>query len=179
MSLFLKIVLLGAAVLLPAMAQAFRMPEVEAQRAAMKKLSFLVGTWSGEARLYRGPGEPVEVAQTEAAQYKLDGLLLVIEGVGRAKSDSKPVLQALGLMSYDDAAGTYHMRAFNDGRWLETDVKLAPGGKGLTWGFDFGAFKTSALLEINDKGEWTEHHEVVVGSQPPRKLMEVTVRPRK
>ena len=50
----------------------------------MKKLSFLVGQWSGQARMQRGPGEGLELAQTENAQYKLEGLVLLIEGTGRA-----------------------------------------------------------------------------------------------
>jgi hypothetical protein len=56
------------------MAQPLRPPDVEAQRAAMKKLGFLVGEWSGEASVLRGPGQFVELAQTESAQFKLDGL---------------------------------------------------------------------------------------------------------
>ena len=67
------------------MAQAPNTPNVEAQRAALKKLDFLVGEWSGEASVLRGPGLFVEMTQTESAQYKLDGLLLEIAGVGRAE----------------------------------------------------------------------------------------------
>jgi hypothetical protein len=63
------------------MAQTPRPPDVEAQRAAMKKLGFLVGEWSGEASVLRGPGQFVQLAQTESTQFKLDGLVLVIEGV--------------------------------------------------------------------------------------------------
>ena len=63
----------------------------------MKKLEFLVGDWSGEATVLRGPGQFVELAQTESVQFKLDGLVLVIEGTGRTKTDGKPTLQALGI----------------------------------------------------------------------------------
>lgn len=150
-------------------------PNLDAQRAAMKRLAFLVGKWTGEARIHRGPGEPVILAQSEHAQYKLDGLLLLIEGIGRDKTDGAPVLQALGIISYDDAAGAYRMRAFNDGRFLETVVKLSGDGLSLTWGFALEDIKTSSVLRINDKGEWTEHHEIAVGSQPPRTLMELSV----
>src|ERR1051325_4140531 len=116
------------------MAQLPRVPDLAAQRAAMKAVSFLVGKWAGEARLWRGPAEPVEWLQIEEAQYKLDGLILVIEGVGRAKDGGQAVLQAFGIISYDDESGTYRMRAFNDGRFLETSVELLEAGKGLTWG---------------------------------------------
>jgi hypothetical protein len=153
-----------------------RTPDIAAQREAMKKLAFLIGKWSGEASVLRGPGQWVQMTQTEEALYKLDGLVLMVEGVGRAKSDGAPVLQALGLVSYDDEAGVYRMRAFNDGRWLETEVKLAEDGTGITWGFALGEFKTSSLLRINDKGEWTELGELTIGTQPPRKFMELVVR---
>lgn len=162
---------------MPAMSQTPRMPNTETQREAMKKLSFLIGSWRGEARLFRGTA-PVELIQTEVAQYKLDGLILMIEGVGQTKSDGKSALQALGVLSYDDAAGAYHMRAFNDGRWLETDVKLAESGKGLTWGFVLGEFRIKSSLQISESGEWTEFHEITVGAGTPRKLMEVAVRPQ-
>ncbi|MGB9458281.1 MAG: hypothetical protein WCB12_19695 [Bryobacteraceae bacterium] len=155
------------------------MPNLDAQRSAMHKLSFLIGKWSGEARTYRRPAETVELVQTEEAQYKLDGLVLTIEGVGRVKSDGKLALQAFGVVSYDDEKEAYTMRAFNDGRWLETEIKLAEGGRGITWGLSFGEIKTTSLLRINEKGEWTELTEITIGSQPPRKFMELTVRPQR
>ena len=160
-----------------AWSQAPAQPNLDAQRAAMKKVSFLAGKWSGEGRMLR-PAGPIDFLQTENAHYELDGLLLVIEGVGKSKSDGKPLLQALGIMSFDDASGTYHMRAFNDGRWLETDVKLT-AEKELSWGFSIGEYRTHSVLRISEKGEWTESHEIARGSEPPRKLMEITVRPQR
>jgi hypothetical protein len=145
----------------------------------MGKLSFLVGKWTGEARILRGDGESLELVQTELAEYRLDGLLLLIEGIGCNKADGKAVLKALGIISYDDEAGSYHMRAFNDGRYLETEVKLAEDGKGMSWGFALGDIKTNSVLRINEVGDWTEFHEIRIGSQPPRKLMDVRVSPRK
>src|SRR5499427_10118208 len=106
----LKSCLLIPMLLVPCMVQQVRIPNVEVQRAAMKKLSFLVGKWSGEACMLRGPGAPIEMKQTEEAEYKLDGLILTIEGVGRTKSDDRPVLQAFGVISYDDENGSYRMR---------------------------------------------------------------------
>jgi len=141
----------------------------------MKKLSFLAGKWSGEARILHGTGDPLELVQTEEVQYKLDGLILIIEGIGRSKADGKTALQALGFLSYDDEAGMYRMRAFNDGRYTETEVKLAGDGQGLSWGFTVGQYKTSDTLRINEKGEWTELHEITIASQPPRKYMELRV----
>jgi hypothetical protein len=160
------------------MSQLPRVPDLEAQRAAMKEVSFLVVKWAGEARLLRGSAESMELLQTEEAWYKLDGLILVIEGVGRTKS-GQPVLQAFGIISYDDESATYRMRAFNDGRFLETQVKLLEEGKGMTWGFVLGAIRTNSVLRINENGEWTELAEITIGPEPPKKLLELTVRPQK
>jgi hypothetical protein len=163
------------ALLVPRMTQPPRVPDLETQRAALKKLDFLVGKWSGEARVLRGPGEPLELIQTEEAQYKLDGLILIIEGLGKSKADGKVALQALGIVSYDDEAGTYRMRAYNDGRYFETDLKLSENGKEVSWGFALGDIKTSSMLRINEKGEWTELTKIAIGSEPDRKFMELTV----
>jgi hypothetical protein len=154
------------------MADLPRVPDLTAQRVAMKKLGFLVGKWSGEARLLRGPGEWVDLQQSEEAQYKLDGLILVIEGVGRTKSDGQSVLQALGLLSFDDETAT----SFNDGRFLESEVKLLDQEKVMSWGFALGPVTTKSVLRINESGEWTELAEITIGSEPPKKLLELTVR---
>ncbi len=161
------------------MTQLPRVPDTEAQRAAMKKLSFLVGKWTGEARIFRGVGESLELVKTEVAEFRMNGLVLMIEGIGCAAADGKPALQALGMISFDDESGTYHMRAFNDGRYLETEVMLAENGIGMTWGFTLGEIKTSSLMRIGELGDWTELHEITIGSQPPRRFMEVRVSPRK
>ena len=117
----------------------------------------------------------MELFQAEEAQFKLDGLL-VIEGTGKTLSEDQQVLQALGIISYDDESATYHMRAFNDSRSLETELKLLSDTQGLAWGFTMGDIQTKSVLRINEKGEWTELHEIVIGFQLSKKLMEMTVR---
>ena len=67
------------------------------------------------------------------------------------------------------------MRAFNDGRWLETEVKVADSGSSISWGFALGAFKTATVLRINENGEWTEHREITMGERP-QKMMDLKVR---
>jgi hypothetical protein len=158
------------------MAHLPRVPDLNVQRAAMKKLEFLVGKWNGEARLLRGPGEWMDLNQSEEAQYKLDGLILVIEGVGRRKSDGYSLLQAVGVISFDDETASYRIRAFNEGRFLESNMKLLDQDKTMNWGFVLGEVTTKSVLRINERGEWTELAEIKIGSEPPRKLLELTVR---
>jgi hypothetical protein len=158
------------------MPQTPRVPDLNAQRAAMQKLAFLIGKWTGEACLLQGPGQSIDLLQTEEAQYKLDGLLLVIEGVGRSKSDNQLILQALAVISFDDESATYQMRAFNDGRFLESELKLLDEPNAISWGFALGPLKSNSVLRLNNRGEWTEFAELIVGSAPPKKLIELTVR---
>lgn len=148
------------------------------QRVAMQRLSFLTGSWSGEAHVRRGAGDLVTLAQTEEVQYKLDGLVLVIEGTGRPRTDQRPFLQALGIISFDDVTGAYRIRAWNDGRFLESEIQLLSDGKSLHWGFGAGDIRSTTFLRIDKDGQWTENAELMVGSQPPRKLMDLTVRRR-
>jgi hypothetical protein len=101
---------------------------------------------------------------------------LVIEGTGRTPTDQTPVIQALGIISYDDATGTYRIRAWNDGRFLESEVQLLDDGKSLHWGFGVGEIRSRSVLKIEKDGQWTEVAEVVIGSQPARKLLDLTVR---
>jgi len=156
-----------------------RTPNLQSQREAMEKLDFLIGKWIGEAHLLRGATEFVKLIQTERTQFKLDGLILTIEGVGKTISGDQTLLQAFGIISYDDETATYSLRAFNDGRFLETEVKLLEHEKGLTWSFAVGEIKTKSVLRINERGEWTEVAEIFVGSQPPKKFLQLTVRPQK
>jgi len=41
-----------------------------------------------------------------------------------------------------------------------------------------GDIKTSSVLRINERGDWTELHEIAIGAQPPKKFMEVRVSPQ-
>ena len=71
------------------------------------------------------------------------------------------------------------LRAFNDGRFLESPLKLLDQGLGMSWGFTLSEIKTNSILRINDRGEWTELAEITIGSNPPKKLLELTVRRQK
>ncbi|MCX6629569.1 MAG: hypothetical protein NTW28_18275 [Candidatus Solibacter sp.] len=148
-------------------------PNAAAQREAMKKLDFLVGQWSGPASVSRGPGEPLKLTQSETVQFKMDGLVMLVEGTGRDAA-GKIVFQALATICYDDATSTYRFRAYNDGRYLDTDLKVTP--KGFEWGYTAGPLKVNNVMRINEKGEWVETTESTYGATPPRKSVEMTLR---
>lgn len=136
----------------------------------MKKLSFLAGKWSGNALVTRGPGEPLRIRQSEEVQYKLDGLALLVEGTGR-NAEGQIVFQALAVISYDEAARTYRFRSYNDGRYLDTELKVSP--RGFAWGFAAGPVRVNNAMRINEKGESEETTEAVRGSAAPMRMVEM------
>src|SRR5437879_4956888 len=140
------------------------------QREAMKKLDFLAGKWSGDASVSRGPGAPVKVRQTEEIDYRLGGLVMLIQGTGR-NPDGKIAFQALATVSYDDHAGTYRFRAYHDGNYLDTVLNVM--AKGFSWAYEAGPAKVVNTMSVNENGEWVETTEVAVGANPPRKSVEM------
>lgn len=148
-------------------------PNVEAQRAAMKKLAFLTGHWSGEGHVARGRAGELAIVQTEAVEYKLDGLVLEIEGASRDAS-GKIVFRALATVAYDDATGKYHFRAYNDGRYLDADLDVTPNG--FAWGYESGPLKVKNTMRLDEKGQWVETTETAYGSAPPRRSLEMTLK---
>src|SRR4051812_12794500 len=147
-------------------------PDVAAQKQAMKKLDFLVGKWSGDASVWRGPGGPMKIRQSEEIEYRLGGLGLLVEGTGR-NADGKIVFQALATISFDDLTSTYRFRSHSDGRYLDTEVKVTRGG--FSWGFEGGPLKVTNVMHVNEKGEWMETPESTFGANPPRKTVEMVL----
>lgn len=161
-------------ILLAAFCCAQQPPNLPAQREAMKKLTFLVGKWSGVATTRRGQNETVKVKQTEEVQFKLGGLLLLIEGTGRNSDTGDVMFNALATIAYDEAAKVYHFRAYNDGRYLDTELKVPENG--FEWGYKAGPVDVRFVMSLNDKGEWVETGNVKLGDNPPQRTFEMTLR---
>ena len=142
----------------------------EVQREAMQKLSFLAGQWSGPVTIVRGPGEPLHLTQTEVVEYKLDGLVMLIEGKS-TNAGGKVMFSALATVAYDDASHAYRFRAYNDGHYLDTELSVTDNG--FSWGFTAGPAHIVNSMHLTDKGEWNEVSEVTVGSNPPHRSVEM------
>jgi hypothetical protein len=165
----LAVVLLG----LSSLALSAQQPapsSADVQREAMRKLSFLAGNWSGPVTIIRGPGEPLHLTQTEDVQFKLDGLVLLIQGASR-NPEGKVVFSALATVSFDDASHTYRIRAYNDGHYV--DNELAVPANGFSWSFAAGPAHIVNTMHLTDKGEWSETTDATFGSNPPRRSVEM------
>jgi hypothetical protein len=146
---------------------------VDAQREAMRKLSFLVGRWSGPVTITRGPGEPLHLTQSEFVTYKLDGLVLLIEGQSKSP-DGKVAFSALATISYDDESRAYRFRAYNNGRYLDTELTVPESG--FSWGFTSGPAHVVNAMHLTDQGQWNEVTDVTMGDNPAHRSMEMTLR---
>lgn len=121
----------------------------------MKKLEFLAGKWVGPASAQTGPGKTVQLNQTEQIEYRLDDLLLTIEGTGRDPESGKVLFHAFAVVSYDEAAGEYAIRAYSDGRKI--DSRLESDGKGFAWSMSVGnGVNVRHVMRLTDKGNWSE-----------------------
>ncbi|HKW17487.1 MAG TPA: hypothetical protein VJO35_08275 [Terriglobales bacterium] len=145
-------------------------PNVDAQRDAMRRLSFLVGHWSGPVTISRGPANLLHLTQTEDVAYKLDGLVLLIEGKSTGP-DGKIEFSAFATVAYDDASHAYRFRAYNDGRYLDTELSVPD--RGFAWGFTAGPAHITNTMHLTQKGEWDEVTEVTFGSNPPHHSVEM------
>ena len=142
----------------------------DVQREAMRKLSFLAGHWSGPVTIVRGPGEALHLTQTEDVEYKLDGLVLLIEGKSTS-ADGKVLFSALATIAYDDASHTYRFRAYHDGHYLDTELSVLTNG--FSWNFTAGPAHIVNTMHLTSKGEWDEVTEATVGSNPPHRSVEM------
>jgi hypothetical protein len=148
-------------------------PDVAAQKEAMRKLAFLVGQWSGEGTHRMGPGAPRTLKQTEDVRYKLDGLVLLVEGTGRHPQTGAVEFNALATIAYDDRTKTYRFRAHNNGHYLDTELIVRD--RGVEWGHAAGQARVRNVMTLDAEGRWTEFTEVTIGDGPPRRTVELIV----
>ncbi len=148
---------------------------IEVQREAMRKLLFLAGHWSGPVTIVGGPGGALHLTQTEDVEYKLGGLVLLIEGKSTS-ADGKVLFNALATIAYDDASHTYRFRAYNDGHYVDTELSLPANG--FSWSFTTGPAHIVNTMHLTGKGEWDEVTEVTIGGNPPHRSMDMLLQRR-
>jgi hypothetical protein len=170
---FLSTTLLAAFMIsfsLPLAAQQPLSNSADAERDAMRKLSFLAGHWSGPVTIARGPGEPLHLTQTEDVEYKLDGFVLLIEGKSTS-ADGKVLFSALATIAYDNASHTYRFRAYNNGHYLDTELSVPTTG--FSWSFTAGPAHIVNTMHVTSKGEWDEVTDVTVGGNPSHRSLDM------
>ena len=131
----------------------------------MKKVQWLAGKWEGEGWMMFGPEEKHTFFQIETVTSKLNGLLLVIEGLGTVgasvEEESKIIHNAFAVLSFDSENQRFVMRAHKaGGAFTEAEAKVDDNGD-FIWGFNHPyAGEMKFTIRQNDKGQWYEMGEV-------------------
>lgn len=99
---------------------------------AMNALPRLEGRWEGAGWMRMGPGEPVRFVGEERVESRLDGRLLVVEGIHRTPDGSKIVHHAFGVFSWDEKAKGYRFNTYVANRGGGDHVARLEGGA-LVW----------------------------------------------
>lgn len=144
---------------------------MSAQREAFTKLSWLDGTWRGLAWTALPNGEKLTLTQTERIGPLLSGSVKVIEGRGYDKS-GKTVFNALGVVSYNVASGTYNMHSNADGRSGNYVLTVTP--EGYYWDVPSGPVTVRYTAVFKD-GVWKEVGEMTLPGRPSQRIFEMTL----
>jgi hypothetical protein len=155
-----------------------RQTSKDSRRREMKKLDWWVGHWKGAGWIQMGPQGREEFTQTETIEAKLDGLVLIVEGVGKAKENGATVHTALAFVSYDDHANKFRWHAFTPEGQIDTEAKV--GTNTLEWSLQIPQRgRMRYTITRNEKGEWFEIGEMSQEDQTWRKFFEMTLRKEK
>jgi hypothetical protein len=152
-------------------------------REAMKKLDFLAGSWTGEGSMQLGLGERRTVRVTETGQFKLDGLVFLVEGHGKTKFPGQDtevtVHHAFATISFDEQSGQFRFRAYTmDGRYLDAEARV--GDRKVQWGFEDPRMGTVRyLISLTPEGEWRETGEASRDGGDWRQFFEMRLRKTK
>lgn len=129
-------------------------PSKDAGLAAMKSLSFLVGRWEGDGWVKQGPGEPQRFHGVETVQAKLDGRLLVIEGVHRGGTPEHVVHEAFALVSAQPGGGYRFQSFLADGRATDARAELAADGT-FVWTLELPQVRVRYTIRVTGD-TWSE-----------------------
>jgi hypothetical protein len=127
----------------------------------MKVFAFWEGRWQGEGSMQMGPGPAKKSTIDETLEYKLDGTVMLIEGIGKAVDPQTKELQvvhhAMAILSFDQTSNQYKFNTYlKDGRSTPALLKVIEENK-YEWGFDTPNGKIKYLINVDsEKKTWNE-----------------------
>jgi hypothetical protein len=108
----------------------------EAIKHEMKKIAYMAGQWTGEAMVKRGNTPPIKVMQEENVQFKLDGTVLFIEGIGKNPENKSIAFNALAIVSYNPYTKQFGIKSHTlEGNQTEGYFKIIAENH-FEWGFE-------------------------------------------
>ena len=139
----------------------FAQPSEAVAKEKMKPFTHWAGHWQGEGSIQMGPGQPKKSTVDEHIEFKLDGTVLLVEGIGKSiegpSMESHVVHHALAVLSFDQTTSQYKFNSYlKDGRSTQAWFKIIEENK-YEWGFDAptGKIKYSIAIDPTTK-TWNE-----------------------
>ena len=131
------------------------------QRTEMKKLDFLVGEWKGESSIVIGT-EKRRSNVSEKIEKRLNGLALIIEGVGSVKQPDggeRIVHHALAMVNYDESTQKYRfMSQIDKGYFTNADATIEDGA--FCWRLKNAQMgDVRYQIRLTADGKWSETGE--------------------
>jgi len=146
----------------------------------MKLFAAWEGKWKGEGAMQMGPGEPKKSSVDEKIEYKVDGTVMQMEGLGKttnASGQDMVVHQALGVLSYDQASSQYKLKTYVKTGHSADAWFTVTGENTYQWGFDVpGRGKTRYTIKIDGaKKTWNEIGEYSADGTAWNKFFEMNL----
>jgi hypothetical protein len=142
-------------------------PSAEAKAPESEKMKIFAawtGDWKGEGRMFRGNQVTETTTVNEHIEFRLNGTILVVEGIGKmheAGKGEKTVHHAYGILNYDHHSGSYKFRSYlHDGKYSDAWFNVVEENR-YQWGLDIPAGgKVRYTITINpEKKTWYETGE--------------------
>jgi len=124
---------------------------------AMKDVSVLIGEWQGKGFRLDPAGEKHWSNVKQEIEFKLDGTIMQLEGVG--KNDAGDVVHdAMGVLYYDAFKKVYKMDShLASGLYANASFVVIKANEEFQWSFDTPMGKMRYIIMITDEGtKWNE-----------------------
>lgn len=150
-----------------------------ANQEKMKVFALWTGKWHGEGTMHTG-GEMKTITVDKNIELKLDGRVLVMEGVGKSKDEYTQeevvVHHAFGILSYDETSHEYKLRTYlTNGRTADVSLKVLDGER-FQWYFDSPPGKVRYTINVDrTKSTWKETGEYSADGTVWRKFFDVNL----
>jgi hypothetical protein len=131
-----------------------------ASKTKMEIFKSWAGVWKGEGSMQMGPGVQKKSSVEERIELKLDGAIVVVEGIGKTDAgtpEEKVVHHAFAVLSYDQVSQTYKFKSYlKDGK--SADAWFEPLGENkYQWGFDAPSGKIRYTITLDPVAKtWNE-----------------------
>lgn len=150
--------LLTITIAIPILGQQPSEEQIETHRAHMEQVHFLEGEWVGEGWFSTGPEQRQTFRSRESVVKRLDGMVLIIEGVHESlekETKGEVVHHALAILSWDPDAEIYRFRShMANGRGGDFTGTIVDGA--FVWTIEHPRGTIRYTIRLTDDGHWSE-----------------------